>query len=63
MSGLTARLGIRISPDTDRRLRLLQLKLRKPLSVVLDEVLDAALPSAEVLADQLKAAPDQERVA
>lgn len=53
MADLTARLGTRISQDRDLRLRLLMLKLRKPLSHVLDEVLDAALPPAEELTGSL----------
>jgi hypothetical protein len=55
MAGLTARLGTRISPDTDHRLRLLVLVRRKPLSRVLTDLLDDALPSADQLAEQLKA--------
>jgi hypothetical protein len=53
MADLTARLGTRISPDRDMRLRLLMLKLRKPLSHVLDEVLDGALPKVEELTGSL----------
>jgi hypothetical protein len=54
MAGLSARLGTRISPDTDRRLRLLVLVRREPLGQVLTDVLDSALPPAAELADQLK---------
>ena len=44
-----ARLGIRITGGVDARLRQLALIRRRRLSYVLDDVLDAALPSPEDL--------------
>jgi len=54
MAGLTARLGTRISPDRDHRLRLLVMVRRGKIGAVLDEVLDGALPDADHLAEQLR---------
>ena len=54
MAGLTARLGTRISPDRDHRLRLLVMVRRGKIGAVLDEVLDGALPDADQLAEQLR---------
>lgn len=48
-----ARLGTRITASVDARLRQLALVRRRRLSHVLDEVLDAALPTAEDLTAQL----------
>ena len=48
-----ARLGTRITENVDARLRQLALIRRRRLSHVLDDVLDAALPTAEDLTTQL----------
>jgi len=48
-----ARLGTRITASVDARLRQLALVRRRRLSHVLDDVLDAALPTAEDLTAQL----------
>ena len=48
-----ARLGTRITESVDARLRQLALVRRRRLSHVLDDVLDAALPTAEDLRAQL----------
>ena len=48
-----ARLGTRITESVDVRLRQLALIRRRRLSHVLDDVLDAALPTAEDLRAQL----------
>ena len=45
-----ARLDARITPAVDRRLRMLALIERQPLSRVLSGVLDKALPQADELA-------------
>ena len=58
-----ARLGIRITSSVDTRLRQLALLRRRRLSHVLDEVLDAALPTADDLSVQLSrlaTAPEQD---
>jgi hypothetical protein len=47
------RLGTRITASVDARLRQLALARRKRLSHVLDDVLDAALPTADDLTTQL----------
>jgi hypothetical protein len=47
------RLGTRITASVDARLRQLALVRRRRLSHVLDDVLDAALPTAEDLTTQL----------
>jgi hypothetical protein len=49
----TARLGTRITANVDARLRQLALIRRRRLSHVLDDVLDAALPTAADLTAQL----------
>ena len=49
-----ARLGTRITGNVDARLRQLTLVRRRRLSHVLDDVLDAALPTAEDLTAQLR---------
>lgn len=49
-----ARLGTRITVSVDARLRQLALVRRRRLSHVLDDVLDAALPTAEDLTTQLR---------
>src|SRR5215472_6757304 len=48
-----ARLATRITASTDARLRQLALITRRRISHVLDDVLDAALPTAEELAARL----------
>lgn len=48
------RLASRVSPTVDRRLRLLVLIQRQPLSRVLTQLLDQALPPADELIDQLR---------
>ena len=48
-----ARLGTRITENVDTRLRQLALIRRRRLRHVLDDVLDAALPTAEDLTAQL----------
>ena len=59
----TARLATRVTTSVDTRLRQLALLSRRRISHVLDDVLDAALPSAEDLSAQLarRASPSQER--
>jgi hypothetical protein len=47
------RLGTRITASVDARLRQLALVRRRRLSHVLDDVLDAALPTTEDLTTQL----------
>ena len=47
------RLGTRITASVDARLRQLALVRRKRLSHVLDDVLDAALPTAQDLTAHL----------
>ena len=49
----TARLATRVTSNVDTRLRQLALVSRRRISHVLDDVLDAALPSAEDLSAQL----------
>lgn len=49
----TARLATRVTTSVDTRLRKLALVSRRRISHVLDDVLDAALPSAEELSAQL----------
>jgi hypothetical protein len=49
----TARLATRVTTSVDIRLRQLALLSRRCVSHVLDDVLDAALPSAEDLSAQL----------
>ena len=49
----TARLATRVTTSVDTRLRQLALLRRRRISHVLDDVLDAALPSAEELSAQL----------
>ena len=49
----TARLATRVTTSVDIRLRQLALLSRRRISHVLDDVLDAALPSAEDLSAQL----------
>lgn len=53
------RLASRVSPAVDRRLRLLVLIQRQPLSHVLTQLLDAALPPADELIDQLRHADSE----
>ena len=48
------RLATRVSGAVDRRLRLLALIQRQPLSFVLTQLLDGALPPADDLIDQLR---------
>ena len=48
------RLASRVSPAVDRRLRLLVLIQRQPLSHVLTQLLDEVLPPADELIDQLR---------
>ena len=59
----TARLATRVTTSVDTRLRQLALVSRRRISHVLDDVLDAALPSAEDLSAQLtrRASSSQER--
>jgi hypothetical protein len=49
-----ARLATRITASTDARLRQLALAARRPISHVLDDVLDAALPTGDELAARLR---------
>jgi hypothetical protein len=49
----TARLATRVTTSVDTRLRQLALVSKRRISHVLDDVLDAALPSAEDLSAQL----------
>ena len=58
----TARLATRVTTSVDTRLRQLALLSRRRISHVLDDVLDAALPSAEDLSAQLtrRASPGQD---
>jgi hypothetical protein len=58
----TARLATRVTTSVDTRLRQLALLSRRRISHVLDDVLDAALPSAEDLSAQLarRASPNQD---
>ena len=49
----TARLATRVTTSVDTRLRQLALVSRRRISHVLDDVLDATLPSAEDLSAQL----------
>jgi hypothetical protein len=58
----TARLATRVTTSVDTRLRQLALLSRRRISHVLDDVLDAALPSAEDLSSQLarRASSNQE---
>lgn len=53
-AGCDVRLASRVSPAVDRRLRLLVLIQRQPLSHVLTQLLDQALPAADELIDQLR---------
>jgi hypothetical protein len=48
------RLATRVSGPVDYRLRLLVLIERRPLSHVLTQLLDQALPASEALLDQLR---------
>lgn len=48
-----SRLATRLTRNVDQRLRLHALLQRKPLSHVLDQLLDAALPTADELRSQL----------
>ena len=59
----TARLATRVTTSVDTRLRQLALLSRRRISHVLDDVLDAALPSAEDFSAQLtrRASSSQER--
>lgn len=58
-----ARLGTRITASVDARLRQLALVRRRRLSHVLDDVLDAALPTAEDLTAQLARLASREQEA
>jgi hypothetical protein len=49
----SARLATRVTTSVDTRLRQLALLSRRRISHVLDDVLDAALPTAEDLSRQL----------
>jgi hypothetical protein len=53
-AGCDVRLASRVSPTVDRRLRLLVLIQRRPLSHVLTQLLDQALPPDHELIDQLR---------
>ena len=53
-SACEIRLASRVSPAVDRRLRLLVLIQRRPLSHVLTQLLDQALPPHDELIDQLR---------
>jgi len=55
----TARLATRVTTSVDTRLRQLALLSRRRISHVLDDVLDAALPSAEDLSAQLARSASQ----
>jgi hypothetical protein len=56
-----ARLATRITASVDARLRQLALAARRPISHVLDDVLDAALPGSDELADRLRQLADPGR--
>lgn len=58
-----ARLGTRITASVDARLRQLALVRRRRLNHVLDDVLDAALPTAEDLTAQLARLASREQEA
>lgn len=49
-----ARIATRISPGVDYRLRMLVLIERRPLSRILTELLDQALPPATELLEQIR---------
>jgi hypothetical protein len=55
----TARLATRVTTSVDTRLRQLALLSRRRISHVLDDVLDAALPSVEDLSAQLTRSASQ----
>ena len=55
----TARLATRVTTSVDTRLRELALLSTRRISHVLDDVLDAALPSAEDLSAQLARSASQ----
>ena len=55
----TARLATRVTISVDTRLRQLALLSRRRISHVLDDVLDAALPSAEDLSARLARSASQ----
>jgi hypothetical protein len=54
MAQYDRRIATRITRDADNRLRLASLVLRRPLSAVLTDALDKALPSADELAERLQ---------
>jgi hypothetical protein len=54
MAQYDCRIATRITRDVDRRLRLAALAVRRPLSAVLTDTLDKALPSAEELTAGLR---------
>lgn len=56
-------LGTRITSSVDRRLRMLVLLQRQPLSSVLTSLLDKALPSADELAALLRDGQPADEVA
>ncbi len=53
-AGCDVRLASRVTPAVDRRLRLLALIQREPVSHVLTRLLDQVLPPADELIDQLR---------
>lgn len=54
------RIATRISRERDHRLRLWALIQRLPLSAILDDVIDQALPSADELTARLRDIPEAE---
>jgi hypothetical protein len=52
--GCDVRLATRITSDADRRLRMLALAERKPLSRLLSDLIDRAVPPADELARRLR---------
>jgi hypothetical protein len=55
MADPTERLGTKLTPPADLRLRMFALAQRQPISHVLSALLEQTLPSADELAGQLAA--------
>jgi hypothetical protein len=54
MARYDRRIATRITRDADNRLRLAALAFRRPLSALLTEVIDQALPTADELTERLR---------
>jgi hypothetical protein len=54
MARYDRRIATRITRDADNRLRLAALAWRRPLSAVLTDVIERALPSADELSARLR---------